>query len=490
MSLPYGLQSWGFSFLLKTDRLLSMTDLKLYNTRTRSLELFTPIHKDQVGLYTCGPTVYGTAHLGNLRTYIFEDILRRTLALNGYNVKHVMNITDVGHLTGDGDMGEDKMELSAKQEKKSAYDIAAEHEQEFFADLQKLNILTPNVVLHATKTIDLQVDLIKRLEEKGVTYQTSDGVYFDTSKFSRYGELSGQKSADKKVGARVEVNDEKRNPTDFALWKFSRPEDKRQMEWPSPWGVGFPGWHIECSAMSMHELGEQFDIHTGGVDHIAVHHENEIAQSEAATGKHPFVNIWMHGEFLKLPGKRMGKSEGNAVTLKEVISEPGHALNSLSFRYLVLQSHYKKPLNFTWPSLRAANTGLQRLWATIAREEILRAESGKIHDEYIRAFTDALNDDLNTSKGLDIMQQLIASVLSANDKKATLKVMDRVLGLNLLGLQQMPEEITGHESNLKEYETARKEKRYADSDKIRQQFADMGLTVEDLPNGTSRLRKT
>ncbi len=470
--------------------------LKIYNTRTRKLEEFHPRKPEQVGLYTCGPTVYSTAHLGNLRTYIFEDVLRRTLVLNGYNVKHVMNVTDVGHLTGDGDMGEDKMELSAKKEKKSAYDIAAQHEQEFFRDLHKLNIHWPESgdenfkVLRATKTVEsLQIPLIQKLEARGITYTTSDGVYFDTSKFPRYGELSGQKAGEKMAGARVEINNEKKNPTDFALWKFSKPADKRQMEWPSPWGVGFPGWHIECSAMSMHELGEQFDIHTGGVDHIAVHHENEIAQSEAATGKYPFVNIWMHGEFLKLPGKRMGKSEGNSITLEQITDEKSHSILPLSFRYLVLQSHYRKPLNFTWGSLRAANTGLQRLWATIAREGILQAKNGNVHEEYVQAFTEVVNDDLNTSKALDIMQQLIASALSVGDKRATLEVMDRVLGLNLLSGNQPIIEVTGYESLLEDYEVARQEKRFTVSDKIRADFAAKGLIVEDLPDGTSRLRR-
>lgn len=457
--------------------------LKLYNTRTRTIEVFVPLKKDQVGLYTCGPTVYGTAHLGNLRTYIFEDILRRTLIFNGYNVKHVMNVTDVGHLTGDGDMGEDKMELSAKKEKKSAFDIAAEHEREFFTDLEKLNILKPDSLLHATKTIELQVALIQKLETKGITYKTTDGLYFDTSKFPRYGQLSGQKSADKKVGARVEVNDEKKNPTDFALWKFSTPADKRQMEWPSPWGVGFPGWHIECSAMSMHELGEQFDIHTGGVDHIAVHHENEIAQSEAATGKHPFVNVWMHGEFLKLPGKRMGKSEGNAVTLQEVIEK---GIDPLAFRYLCLQSHYKKPLAFTWESLAAADQGLENLRHSI-RE--LGHESKIGCAEYEMQFTEAINDDLNTAKGLAVLQALLKAEYPNHAKRQTITLFDDVLGLNLLSGSTETAEFTGYESDLEDYETARAEKRYNISDQIRKKLESNGLVVEDLPDGTSRLRK-
>lgn len=457
--------------------------LKLYNTRTRKLEPFTPIHKDQVGLYTCGPTVYGTAHLGNLRTYLFEDILRRVVVANGYIVKHVMNVTDVGHLTGDGDMGEDKMELSAKKEKKSAYDIATEHEQEFFADLAKLNILTPDVILRATKTIDLQVALIQKLEAKGVTYKTSDGIYFDTSKFPRYGELSGQKSSEKKVGARVEVNNEKKNSTDFALWKFSKPEDKRQMEWSSPWGTGFPGWHIECSAMSMHELGEQFDIHTGGVDHIAVHHENEIAQSEAATGKHPFVNVWMHGEFLKLPGKRMGKSEGNSITLQEVIDK---GIDPLAFRYLVLQTHYRKPLSFSWESLEAAQQGLSNIRHAVAD----LGGSAKIGcADFEQRFIEALNEDLNTAKALAIFQELLKSDFPDSAKSQSVTFMDATLGLHLTPASHVRAEITGYESDLEDYETARAEKRYNISDQIRKKLEAKGLIVEDLPDGTSRLRK-
>lgn len=457
--------------------------LQLYNTLGRKLQAFHPLKNQTVGLYTCGPTVYNTAHIGNLRTYIFEDVLRRTLELNGYKVKHVMNITDVGHLTGDGDMGEDKIEAEAKREKKNAYDIAAEHTKEFFDDLAKLNIEPPTTILKATDTIQLQVDLISKLETNGFTYRTSDGIYFDTAKLPSYGQLSGQKSADKKAGARVEVNNEKKQPTDFALWKFSKPEDKRQMEWPSPWGVGFPGWHIECSAMSLSEFPSGLDIHCGGIDHIAVHHENEIAQNEAA-GHKDFVKTWMHGEFLKLPGKRMGKSEGNAITLQTVMDE--HKLQPLAYRYLTLQAHYRKPLNFTWTSLRAAHDGLQRLWASIAREEILHAKNGKVHDATIQAFTNAINNDLNTAKALDVIQRMLASVLSVNDKRATLEQMDKVLGLNLLGKQE--DAVLGHEELLEKYIKARQEKRFADSDKIRQQFADLGLVVEDAPEG-SRLRK-
>lgn len=464
--------------------------LKLYNTRTRKLEIFTPLKKDQIGLYSCGPTVYAPQHIGNMRYFIFVDVLKRTLGLNGYTVKHVMNITDVGHLTSDEDTGDDKMELSARRQNTSAQEIANQITDRFLNDLRALNVFTPDVIPFATKTIDLQIALIQRLEAKGITYKTSDGIYFDTSKFPRYGELSGQKAGDKQAGARVEVNDEKRHPTDFALWKFSKPEDKRQMEWPSPWGVGWPGWHIECSAMSMKELGEQFDIHTGGVDHIAVHHENEIAQSEAATGKHPFVNIWMHGEFLKLPGKRMGKSEGNSITLQEVIDK---GIDPLAYRFLVLQSGYRKPLNFSLKALESAERGLQSIWNTIvAFGKDTHGEMGTVMKKDVSLFTNSMNDDLNTARALAGIQIALAASAPLQDRLATVAVLNETLGLDLtpeLAVKHISFSITGHESMLEDYEVARQEKRYAVSDKIRAEFAAKGLIVEDLPDGTSRLRK-
>src|SRR6056297_341464 len=274
-----------------------MSVIYLYNTLSRKKEEFKPIIKNEVGLYTCGPTVYNYAHIGNLRTYLFEDFLKRMFLYNDYKVKHVMNITDVGHLVGDGDMGEDKLELGAKREKKSAWDIADYYFQAFLSDLKYLNIIEPNKWYKATGTIKEQIDLIKTLEKKGYTYKTSDGLYFDTSKLDDYNKLNKQKLEDLRDGARVEKNNEKKNSTDFALWKFSPQDKKRQMEWQSPWGLGFPGWHIECSAMSLKGLGDQLDIHCGGMDHINVHHTNEIAQSEAATDK-KFFNYWIHGAFL------------------------------------------------------------------------------------------------------------------------------------------------------------------------------------------------
>ena len=334
-------------------------DLYLYNSLMRRKQQFKPVKPGAVGLYTCGPTVYNYAHIGNLRTYIFEDILKRVLVYNGYAVKHVMNITDVGHLTGDRDMGEDKMEAGAAREGKSAWDIAEFYTQSFKKDIAHLNILPPDVWVKATDTIPEQIALIETLEEKGYTYRTSDGIYFDTAKFKDYTKLSHQDLEALKEGARVERNPEKRNATDFALWKFSPQGLKRQMEWESPWGVGFPGWHLECSAMSMKFLGEQLDIHCGGTDHIDVHHTNEIAQSEAATGK-PFFNFWMHGAFLIIQGgKKMAKSEGNFLTLENAFLK--NDINPLVYRFASFLTHYRKPMEYSAESIEAARNGLLHL---------------------------------------------------------------------------------------------------------------------------------
>ncbi|MBI5404974.1 MAG: cysteine--tRNA ligase [Candidatus Kerfeldbacteria bacterium] len=459
--------------------------MKLYNTLSKKLEDFSPLHAPNVGLYTCGPTVYNFVHLGNLRTYIFEDVLRRTLAFNGYQVKHVMNITDVGHLTSDADTGDDKLERSAQAQGKSATELAAMYTAAFRHDLELLNILPADVMPTATGTIDLQISLIKQLEERGLTYRISDGIYFDTAKFPDYGRLSGQKLSDKHAGARVEVNAEKRNPTDFALWKFSPADAKRQMEWPSPWGVGFPGWHIECSAMSMAELGEQFDVHTGGIDHIAVHHENEIAQSEGATGKAPFVKYWLHGEFLVLPDKRMGKSEGNFITLQDVITRD---ISPLAYRYLVLQAHYRQKLTFSWESLMAAQSGLKKLWQQISESKVRPAIGCA---EFEARFRDAINDDLNTAKALAVLQEMLKSDHPWSAKLQSLSVMDKVLGLDLLGdhasawIDPPTESVT---KRLEQREAARREKQWSRADDIRQQLLAQGFEVVDTPNG-QRLRQ-
>ena len=291
--------------------------LKLYNTLTRKKEVFKPIRKGEVGMYTCGPTVYWYQHIGNLRTYIFSDILKRVLIYNGYKVKQVMNVTDVGHLTSDSDEGEDKIEKAAKKEGKKAQDIADFYLKIFKEDFKKLNISEPDIWCRATKHIKEQIELIKKLEKKGFTYKTSDGVYFDTSKLKDYSKLARLKIENLQAGKRVAIG-EKKNKTDFALWKFSKQPGKRQQEWKSPWGIGFPGWHIECSAMSSKYLGKQFDIHTGGEDHIPVHHTNEIAQSEAAFGKKPWVKFWIHGAYLTFSGEKMSKSKGAIATISDL----------------------------------------------------------------------------------------------------------------------------------------------------------------------------
>ena len=334
--------------------------LYLYNTLTRQKEEFVPIRPGEVGLYTCGPTVYNFAHIGNLRTYIFEDVLKRVLAFNGCAVRHVMNITDVGHLTGDRDMGEDKMEKGAQREGRTAWDIAEFYTRAFKQDIARLNILEPGIWCKATDSIPEQIDLIRILEQKGFTYKTGDGIYFDTAQFPGYAKLSSQNLDALQEGARVEKNPQKRNATDFALWKFSPAGAKRQMEWDSPWGVGFPGWHIECSAMSMQFLGEQLDIHCGGIDHVDIHHTNEIAQSEAATGK-KFFNVWMHGAFLNIQGgKKMAKSEENFLTLENALIKRG--IPPLAYRYAAFQTHYRKPMEYTDESIQAAKNGLEHLF--------------------------------------------------------------------------------------------------------------------------------
>jgi len=330
--------------------------LRFYDTFTRSSREFSPLNPQYVGIYCCGPTVYDFAHIGNLRTYLFEDILRRTLEFNGYQVRHVMNITDVGHLTSDADTGEDRMEKGSRRTGKSAWEIAELYTQEFKLDLARLNIQEPHIWCRATEHIPEQIELIKCIERKGFTYRTSDGIYFDTSKLSDYGHLARLNIEGLQAGRRVEVG-EKRNSTDFALWKFSPTTEKRQMEWDSPWGIGFPGWHIECSAMAVKYLGAYFDIHCGGEDHIMVHHPNEIAQTQACYGTR-LANFWMHGSFLKIDSSRMGKSVGNFMTLKDIMNQ---GYDALVWRLYCLNAHYRAKLNFSIEGLNQAATALERL---------------------------------------------------------------------------------------------------------------------------------
>ena len=384
--------------------------LSLYNTLTRRLEEFHSIKPKKVSMYTCGPTVYWFAHIGNLRAYIFSDILRRKLGADGFDVTLIMNITDVGHLTDDADNGEDKMLVAMRREGKTAYEIAEFYTEAFYRDLERLNIEPATKFVRATDHIKEQIRMIQQIEKNGFSYQTSDGVYFDTSKLKDYGRLSGQKLEEKKAGARIEVG-EKRNAADFALWKFSpaptpsnspsgRGRGKREMEWKSPWGVGFPGWHIECSAMSRKYLDVPFDIHTGGIDHIAVHHENELAQTEAADGKLE-AHVWMHSEFVTVDNGKMSKSLGNFYTIDDLVKR---GYDPLAYRYFVLGAHYRTKLNFTFEALDAAQNALFRLRETVRAWDT----KGKVGcAEYEKTFAEAMDDDLNTPKALAVVWDLI-----------------------------------------------------------------------------------
>lgn len=467
--------------------------LKLYNSYSRKVEVFKPINPPHVGMYTCGPTVYDFAHIGNFRTYTTADLLLRTLRYNGFNVKYIMNLTDVGHLTGDNlgdaDLGEDRMEKAAKKEKKTAWEIADFYTEAFLKDFDLLNLERPEVFAKATDHIKEQIELVKRLEEKEIAYPTTDGIYFDTSKFKDYGALSDLDQI--KEGARVEVNVEKKNPRDFALWKFSPKNGKRsssaqgsggtrQMEWDSPWGRGFPGWHIECSAMSMKYLGESFDIHAGGVDLKQTHHPNEIAQAEAATGK-KFVKYWVHSAFILIQGERMSKSLGNNYRLYD-LDKSGY--EAVSLRYLYLQTHYRKELNFTFPSLDAAENAMKNLLSEVV---LWDDPSGSLPD-YEKKFMDAINDDLNMSEALAAMWELVKSSSPTGAKAKSIFKMDQVLGL---GLQEkslilkrnqyiVPENI---QEMAREREQLRKGRHYNLADQLRKKIEKAGYIIEDSKKG-------
>lgn len=459
--------------------------LRLHNTLTRRKEEFHPIHPGEVGIYTCGPTVYDYAHIGNMRTYIFADILRRSLEYLGYRVRHVMNITDVGHLTGDNlgdaDLGEDRMELSARREGRSAWDIAEFFAQAFWRDCARLNLLQPHLTPKATDHIPEQIDLIHRLEEKGFTYRAGDGIYFDTSKYPEYGNLSGQRPDERRAGARVAVRSEKRNPADFALWKFSPPEGKRQMEWESPWGVGFPGWHAECSAMSTKYLGQPFDIHTGGVDHIPIHHTNEIAQNESAYGK-KMANFWMHGEFLQVNFGRMGKSVGNFVTLQDMVDK-GH--DPLAYRCFCLGAHYRSPLNFTWEALDGAQSALENLRHEVAALKGNEMGGDALRGEFRDRFVDAVEDDLNMPQAMAVLWEVVRlDGASPSERLGEILDFDRVLGLRLEAVEPDRLALTPEiESLVNEREGARKKRDWARADEIRRELVERGIWVEDTPQG-------
>ena len=449
--------------------------LQLYDTYTRKLREFKPLHPPVVGLYACGPTVHDYAHIGNLRTYLFEDILRRVLEFSGYAVKHVINITDVGHLTTDADAGEDKMELGSRRTGKSAWEIADLYAQAFKDDMDHLNILAPAVWCLATEHIPEQIAFIRCIEDKGFTYCTSDGVYFDTSRLQAYGRLARLDIAGLQAGVRVKVG-EKRNPTDFALWKLSPAGAKRQMEWDSPWGIGFPGWHIECSAMAAKYLGRFFDIHCGGEDHIPVHHTNEIAQTQACYGTN-LANYWMHGFFLQISDQKMAKSDGSFLRLQDLMDR---GYDPLAYRYYCLNAHYRSKLSFTWEGLRGATTALDRI-----RAACYEWGNGGIADQdRVDRFRWHINSDLNLPRALASTWELLKSNLPDIVKKATLREFDQVLGLRLFEWEP-PQEVVPDEimALVQQRQRARAGGRWQEADVLRGRIRAAGYVVEDTPQG-------
>jgi cysteinyl-tRNA synthetase len=457
------------------------TALKLYDNYTRSPRGFEALKAGAAGLYTCGPTVYDYQHIGNFRTFLFEDLLRRVLEWNGYEVMHVMNVTDVGHLTSDADTGEDKMEKGARRTGKTAWEIAELYTGAFLEDMRALNIEDPTILCRATDHIREQIEFIADIERNGYTYRTSDGVYFDTSKQPDYGYLARLDKAGLEAGKRVDLG-EKRHPTDFALWKFSPPGEKRQMEWPSPWGTGFPGWHIECSAMAQKYLGDFFDIHCGGEDHIPVHHTNEIAQTEARVGTR-LANFWMHGYFLLANDAKMAKAAGEFLRLK-ALTDRGY--DPLAYRYLCLTAHYRSQLNFTFDALDAAATALDRM----RRAFHALPTGGTADPAYLDRFTTEINDDLNIPKALAIAWELRGDRVDPAAAKATLAVFDRVFGLGLEAWQPKQETIPEVVRALAAARAAaRAAKQWAEADRLRAELRAAGWEVEDEPDGYALKRR-
>lgn len=458
-----------------------MTTLNLYNTRSRTIEPFAPLDGNTVTMYACGPTVYDFTHIGHMRKYIGDDILRRALTLIGYDVKHVMNITDVGHLTNDSDTGDDKFEKKAALEGKTVWDIAQYYTDYFHTTMREVNVLAPTIESKATDHITEMIALAEQLVAKGFAYETEQAIYFDVSKDPHYGSLSGQKLTDKEVAVRddVVIDADKKHPADFSLWfkrvgKFA----DHTMYWPSPWGDGFPGWHIECSAMSMKYLGETIDIHTGGIDHIPVHHENEIAQSECATG-HEFVRFWVHHDFLTVNGVKMSKSLNNFYKIEDIVSR---SINPLAVRLLFMQTSYRKSLNFTWDALESANTQLKKL-QKFASHQIEIEELP--HARFEREFLFALTNDLNTASALEVVWNLFHDTTISNPMKwRTLLYFDEVMGLKL---DQVPKFVVTPEAQnlLETRNTARTNKDFATSDEIRNKLEAMGYDVLDTPFGTT-----
>ncbi len=464
-------------------------ELHFYNTMGRQLQLFKPLKNHTVGMYCCGPTVYKYAHIGNLRAYLFDDILRRTLEYFGYSVTHVMNITDVGHLTGDEDEGEDKMLKSSRETGKSVWDVAEFYTKAFFHDIDSLHILRPSVSCKATDHVGDMIALIERLEERGFTYEAGGNIYFSIDKFPDYGKLSLRDKQDLHAGARIAVDSNKRNPHDFVLWFTHSKFEHHAMLWDSPWGRGYPGWHIECSAMSMKYLGEQFDIHCGGIDHIPIHHTNEIAQSEAATG-HKWVNYWMHNEFLIMGKGKMAKSSGEFLTLS-VLVDKGY--DPLDYRYFSLGGHYRSQLQFSYESLDAARKARENLFTITGRlkETALPCPLDKAGEKaqlYRTRFEAALARDLNTPKALSEMWMLLKDKdVPPPSKLAVLYKMDEILGFDLARLDKSSgeEELDPQVMELvREREEARRNKDWQKADALRNRLLEKGISIKDTPEGT------
>jgi cysteinyl-tRNA synthetase len=482
-----------FAFL--TTKKQQMPPLSFHNTLSGKLELFEPLSKREVKMYNCGPTVYDQVHVGNLRVYILADLLRRIILTWSYKLKQVINITDVGHLVSDADEGEDKIELGAKRTGKTAQEIAREITALFFEDLDALGVDRAHIQFpRATEYIPEQIALIQTLEQKGYAYRTSDGMYFDTAKFAPYGKLGNINLKGLQEGARVEENHEKKSPHDFALWKFSRPDEKRQQEWSSAWGVGFPGWHIECTAMIFKLLGKQIDIHTGGIDHIPVHHQNEIAQAEAATGKQ-YVRYWLHGEFITIEGRKISKSLGNTIYLHNITDR---GFNPRSLRYWFLTGHYRSPMNFTWDALEAADTALKRLeklyleLRTNKNSSTQQNPENNSFEHFAKRFYEAIGNDLDTPKALALVWDMTKDTsLSTKQKLQALELADKVLGLGLIDAKPMQKLTVMKESDLpdevqqlaKEREIARNEKDFEKSDELRNKLHKLGYEVQDSHDG-------
>ena len=453
-------------------------DIYLYNTLTKKKEKFEPIQKGEVKIYSCGPTVYKDATIGNMRTNLFQDTLRRVLKYNGYKLKHVMNITDVGHLVSDGDEGEDKMLKSAREEHKTPLEIAEHYTKLFFEDLERLNIEKPEIICKATEHIKEMLEMVQKIMERGYAYETSTAIYFDVSKLDEYGILSGINLEEQKSGARVEVDKEKRNPYDFALW-IKAPEN-HLMKWDSPWGPSYPGWHIECSAMSTKYLGEVFDIHTGGIDLIPTHHENEIAQSKGVCGKIP-AHYWMHGEYLLINGGKMSKSLGNVYLVDDIISR---GYDPLTYRLFNFSCHYKGKLNFTWEGMDSAAVSLNRLREGYQKHLVGNSEvSDEIINDMENKFHQAINDDLNIPLAMSVVWEAIKYSEKSNKIAKLLEKFDTVLGLKITEKKQekeIPQEIL---ELVEQRKQARAKKNWAESDRIRDLIAEKGYSVKDTKDG-------